>query len=125
MIKITTSGSWARTEKFLDRMSRGDIFGRVDAVARRGVDALAQATPKDSGLTASAWDYEIVQNGSKFTIWYKNTNVVNGFNVAVGLQYGHGTGSGGYVAGTDYINPALKPVFDKIADAVWEEVKRP
>ena len=88
------------------------------------MDALRAATPVDSGLTAESWTYEIEEKSGSITIWWLNENVVNGFNVAIGLQYGHGTGTGGWVQGYDYINPALRPIFDEIADNVWKEVQK-
>ena len=95
----------------------------LDECGKQGVAALAAATPKDSGLTAESWTYSIESNGDKTEIVWSNTNVVDGwFNVAIGLQYGHGTGTGGYVRGVDYINPALRPVFDNIAETVWKVV---
>lgn len=102
-------------------MIRGDIYGGLDGICREGVIALGAATPKDSGITADSWDYEI--DTAKGLIWFTNDHVVEGFNVAVGLQYGHGTGTGGWVQGYDYINPNLRPIFDKIADKVWKEVQ--
>jgi hypothetical protein len=124
MIKITSSGNFDRTNKFLDSMIHGDITSELDRAAQQGVNALQQATPRESGVTADSWSYEITKTGSATTIWFINSHVVNGFNVAVGLQYGHGTGTGGWIAGYDYINPALKPIFDQIADNVWKEVQR-
>lgn len=124
MIKFTTSGNTNNTDKFLERMIKGDLYSGIERYAQEGVNALRAATPKDTNLTSESWAYEIVRSGGQVTIWWKNTNVVNGFNVAIGLQYGHGTGTGGWVQGYDYINPALRPVFDKIANGVWEEVQR-
>ena len=89
---------------------------------REGVAALSAATPKDSGLTAASWDYEITHNGKETTIAFTNSNVRNGVNIAIILQYGHGTRNGGYVAGRDYINPAIQPIFDKMANEAWREV---
>lgn len=86
--------------------------------------ALSAATPVDSGVTATSWSYEIIQNGSSISIVWNNSNVQEGINIAIILQYGHGTRNGGYVSGRDYINPALKPIFDKMADAAWKEVTR-
>lgn len=124
MISITSSGNTKNTDTFLDRILKGDLFPSLDGYAQRGVDALRSATPEETGLTADSWSYEIERKGDQVTIWWINTNVVNGFHVAIGLQYGHGTGSGGYVQGYDYINPALRPIFDKIADEVWKEVQK-
>jgi hypothetical protein len=124
MISITSGGNTNRTDAFLDRMIRGDMFPSLEGYAQRGVDALQQATPLESGLTADSWTYEIRREKDRTTIWWLNTNVVNGFHVAIGLQYGHATGQGGWIEGYDYINPALKPIFDEMADAVWKEVQK-
>lgn len=123
MIRLQDSGSFKNTMNFLDRVVHLNPRAKIDALAQRGVDALKQHTPRDSGLTADSWGYEIVQNGSEISIWWTNDNIHNGFKVAIGLQYGHGT-NGGYVQGQDYINPALKPIFDEIANAIWEEVQK-
>lgn len=124
MIKFEVSGDTKATEKFLDKMMTDDPYANLQRLAQQGVDALSQGTPRKSGVTAASWSYEIVQNGSGIEICWSNDNVVDGFNVAVGLQYGHGTGTGGYIQGIDYINPALRPVFDQIAADVWKEVQR-
>ena len=83
---------------------------------------MSAATPKDSGLSAGSWDYTVEQTRSSATITWINTDVEGGFPVAIMLQYGHGTGTGGYVAGRDYINPAMRPIFDQIAESVWKAV---
>ena len=88
------------------------------------MSALAAATPLESGKTASSWTYEIQNGASGSRITFSNTHINNGVNIAIILQYGHGTGTGGWVEGRDYINPAIRPVFDNIADAVWKEVTR-
>lgn len=124
MITVTSGGSTARTDQFLKSMIQGVPMSGVEAAAQRGVNALQAATPSDTGLTAASWSFEIEKSSGSAIIWWVNTNVVNGFHVAIGLQYGHGTGTGGWVAGYDYINPALRPVFDEIADSVWKEVQR-
>ena len=125
-VSFNVKGSFKKTEKFLGEMKNVDKHIRrvAEAQAQRGVQALIAATPKDSGLAASSWGYKIVQNGRKISIVWTNDNKENGgVPVAVMLQYGYGTGSGGYVQGRDYINPAMKPVFDSIADNVWKAVK--
>ena len=94
----------------------------LERYGQAGVAALASATPKDSGLTADSWDYEITHNGKETTIASTNSNISNGVNIAIILQYGHGTKGGGYVAGRDYINPAIQPIFDKMANEAWREV---
>lgn len=122
MITIVVSGSFSRLEAFLRKISSDDIFLDLDQYAREGVAALASATPVDSGLAASSWGYEIVHSKGMYTIYWTNKDVENGFPVAIMLQYGHATGSGGYVQGVDYINPAIKPIFDKIQYKVWKAV---
>lgn len=124
MIRFESSQSGNRMEDFLDRVVNLNPRAKIDRLAQQGVIALELATPKDSGLTAASWGYEIVQNGSEISIWWTNINIQSGFKVAIGLQYGHGTGTGGFIQGIDYINPSLRPVFDQIANAVWEEVQR-
>lgn len=124
MIRYESSGSFKSTDSFLKRCISGDYLDPIEGIAEEGVQRLIAATPQDSGATANAWSYEIVEEGGKSTIWFTNSNNVNGFNVAVGLQYGHGTGTGGWVGGYDYINPALQPIFDKMADQVWKEVAK-
>lgn len=124
MISYQVGGNTKNTDNFLNAILKGDLYSNLERHAQRGVDALKAATPFDSGLTAESWTYEIVKNSGSTTIWWLNTNVVNGFNVAIGLQYGHATGTGGWVEGQDYINEALKPIFDEIANDVWEEVRK-
>lgn len=103
-------------------MRSGDIHKSLDAAAKMGVNALASAVPKDSGLAADSWSYTIENSRGSVSITWTNNDVENGFPVAIMLQYGYGTGTGGYVQGRDYINPAMKPVFDDIADQVWRAV---
>lgn len=123
-IYTTVSGSTKRTENFLQALKQQREFKVLDACAKKGVEALRVNTPKDSGLTAASWDYEISVGSDTTTIVWTNSNIVNGwFPVAIMLQLGHGTGTGGYVQGIDYINPAIKPVFDEIANTVWEVVR--
>lgn len=122
MISFESKGSFENLEKFLKRMSKKDIFTSLDHYGTEGVRALASATPVDSSQTASAWTYEIIQNSQSYSIIWSNGNVIDGRPVAILLQYGHGTGTGGYVAGRDYINPALQPIFDRISADVWKVV---
>lgn len=123
-IKVGDKGDFKKTFKFLRAMKEKLFLKNLDKYGQMGVDALAAATPKRTGLTAESWTYDITDNGEQLIISWNNTNVQKGYyNVALMIQYGHGTGTGGWVEGIDYINPALKPVFDKIADAVWMEVK--
>lgn len=123
MISVKSTGSFKKIESFLKKMNDEQIFSVLDSLGQRGVNALASATPVDSGLTSQSWTYEVTHNRGKHGIVWKNTNVHNGVNIALILQYGHGTGTGGWVNGYDYINPAIRPVFDEIADEVWKQVK--
>ena len=122
MITFEAKGGWDRTESFLKRAIRLNLAQRLQAAAAEGIAALAAATPKESGLSANSWTAEVTIGANGFTIEWQNTHVVSGVPIAIILQYGHGTGTGGYVQGRDYINPAIQPVFDKIADEIWKEV---
>ena len=122
MITFEAKGEWDRTESFLKRVIRLNLAQRLQAAAAEGVAALAAAPPKESGLTANSWTAEVTIGANGFTIEWQNTHVDSGVPIAIILQYGHGTGTGGYVQGRDYINPAIQPVFDKIADEIWKEV---
>lgn len=122
MVKFKHRGSFNNVEKFLNRMTDRNYLNVLSSYGDAGVKALSAATPVDSGLTAQSWTYEIERTKDKTTISWLNTNVNNNVVIAVILQYGHGTGTGGYVQGRDYINPAMRPVFDKIAEQAWREV---
>lgn len=122
MISAVSSGSFKKTESFLKKMSKLDISSVLHASAKEGVKALSRATPHDSGLSANSWGYEVSTARGNITIIWTNSDVENGFPVAIMLQYGYGTGTGGYVQGQDYINPAIRPVFDNIANKVWKAV---
>ena len=115
-------GSFSKTEKFLNAISGARYLNALDRYGQEGVRALSAATPVNTGKTASSWTYEIERNSETTTISWLNTNTNQGVNIAIILQYGHGTGTGGFVAGQDYINPAMKPIFDNIAKSVWKEV---
>lgn len=123
MIRVESKGSFAKTEKFLYEMQKAEAFKILNKYGKEGVNALASATPVDTGLTADSWEYETVYKNGRYSIIWSNTNVETGIPVAILIQYGHATGTGGWVEGTDYINPAIKPLFDKIAENVWEKVK--
>lgn len=113
-ITIQADGSFINTQKFLHRLTSQDIFTLLDRYGPIGVHALSSATPSETGLTANSWTYEIQQSKGSHVIVWKNTHVNHGVNIAILLQYGHGTGTGGYVQGRDYINPAMRPIFDQI-----------
>lgn len=125
MIVITESGNFDKTEKFLKRIANREIFKSLSKYGQRGVNALAAATPIESGRTASSWSYEVEMGSDSYSIIWSNDRTNQGVNIAVILQYGHGTGTGGYVQGRDYINPAMRPIFDQIAEEAWREVTRP
>ena len=121
-VSFSSKGDFSKTIKFLNKVKNVKINDILSKYGEMGVTALSQATPKDSGITSQSWNYKIeFKNNNASIVWY-NTNVVKGVNIAVILQYGHGTRNGGWVEGTDYINPAMKPIFDKIANQVWKEV---
>lgn len=122
MITLSSSGDFSRTFKFLNKVKNANFQSILEKYAQLGVQALSSATPVDSGLTASSWSYTIEVGFETVAIHWGNSNVNKGVNIAVILQFGHGTGTGGYVQGRDYINPAMRPVFDKIAEEVWREV---
>lgn len=121
-IKVEHKGDFSKTEHFLEKLKKGDMYSRLEQYAKLGVEALREATPIDSGKTSMSWSYQVEVTGKSAKITWINTNVNDGENIAILLQYGHGTGTGGYVRGRDYINPAMKSVFDKIAEEVWKEV---
>lgn len=123
-VKVTQKGDFSKTEKYLKKSMGLDYKSVLERYAKEGVRALSAATPIDSGETATSWDYEIVQKGSSISIIWKNHNINQGVNIAVILQYGHATRNGGWVEGRDYINPALRPIFDALAEAAWKEVKK-
>lgn len=122
MIRIKQRGTFDKTEKLLKKSLGRDYLGVLDKYGQQGVSSLSAATPVKTGLTACSWRYKIIQNVDSISIVWENSNIQKGVNIAIILQYGHGTRNGGYVSGRDYINPALKPIFDKMADAAWKEV---
>lgn len=124
MLEIESKGSFKNSEDWLKRMSKGDIFSALEGYAKKGVLALEQATPLDSGETARSWTYSIEHKIGRYEIIFRNTHIVNGAPIAILIQYGHGTGTGGYVQGRDYINPVIQPLFDQIANDVWKVVTK-
>lgn len=121
-VDFTVQEKSSHLEKFLDRMKAKKYNDILEPLAQQGVQALKNATPVRSGKTANSWDYEIHTSKGSIEICWTNTNINKGVPIAVILQYGHGTRSGHYVEGIDYINPALRPIFDEIADKAWNEV---
>lgn len=121
-ITVSSSGDFKKTERFLVKAQKLDVRKILESAAKQGVRALASATPADSGLASDSWDYQISGGRGGATITWTNSDVENGFPVAIMLQYGYGTGTGGYVQGRDYINPAMRPIFDQISQQVWKAV---
>ena len=124
MIKFVHKGSFKNTEAFLNRNKKMDVYKILTSYAEQGVEALRENTPKDSGETADSWSYEIVESSRGYRIYWRNSHVNKGIPIAILIQYGHGPGTGGYVQGRDFINPAIQPIFDKIADEAWKEVTK-
>lgn len=121
-ISIDASGDFKNTERFVRKVRKLDIMPALRALAMAGVRALSSRTPVGSGMTAASWGYEISVSGTTSTITWTNSHTNAGVNIAIILQYGHGTGTGGWVAGRDYINPAIRPIMDQIADDIWKVV---
>lgn len=124
MISFSQKGDFSKLTSFLERAKEGVHVGNLDKYGREGVAALAAATPIDIGQTANSWYYKIEQRKKGVTISFYNTNIQNGVPIAIILQYGHATRNGGWVQGRDYINPAIQPIFDKIANEAWGEVTK-
>ena len=124
MITFTEKGSFKNTERYLSRLSKVELARVLNKYGTLGVNALSNATPVDSGLTSASWYFTIESKGGYFSIRWHNHHIEDGVPIAVILQYGHGTGTGGYVQGRDYINPAIRPIFDQIAAEAWREVTR-
>jgi hypothetical protein len=122
MIRTTSSGSFAKTLGFLENIKPQRLFANLERHGQRGVDTLSSATPSETGETATSWGYKILRTKGRYSIIWFNTHEDDGVNIAVIIQYGHGTGTGGYVQGRDYINPAMRPIFDQIRDDVWRQV---
>lgn len=124
MIKFKQKGGWNKTTRMLEKLGSGDYYTGLETIAMEGVRALSDATPKDTGKTAASWSYSIKKTKDNLSISWNNSNVNKRVNVALLIQYGHGTPQGIYIEGTDYINPALKPIFDALGKKVWEEVTK-
>lgn len=123
IIVFKQKGNFKKTRKFLKRCSNLQLDDLLDQYGKEGVEALARATPKDTGKTAASWSYAVHKSDGRITITWSNSNIVDGVPIAVILQYGHGTRNGGYVEGADYINPAMRPIFERIAQRAWGEVR--
>lgn len=124
MIRFRQKGDFSKTTKFFAKVKNAIKLSNLDQYGRRGVAALSSATPVDTGLTAASWYYKIESYNNMVRIGFYNSNIQNGVPIAIILQYGHGTGTGGWVEGRDYINPSIQPVFDEIVNAAWKEVTK-
>ena len=124
MISFRQKGDFSKLTRYFERVKKTAHLSILDKYGREGVAALSSATPVDSGETASSWYYEVTNENGSAAISFYNSNVNQGVPIAIILQYGHGTGTGGWVEGRDYINPAIQPIFDEIVDAAWKEVTR-
>ncbi|CAI3257755.1 HK97 gp10 family phage protein [Enterococcus cecorum] len=124
MITVRQKGDFANLTRYFERVKKIRKTDILHKYGKLGVAALSSATPTESGKTASSWSYEIIQNGSGAQIVFSNSNINKGVNIAIILQYGHGTGTGGWVEGRDYINPAIQGVFEQFASDIWKEVTR-
>jgi hypothetical protein len=123
MIEFTVSGSWGKTQRWLTKLQDEQWLHILDKYGQEGVNALSNATPSETGLTASSWYYEVVHKRGYHAIHWHNSHMEHGLPIAILIQYGHGTGTGGYVQGRDYIMPAIRPVFDRILADIEREVK--
>jgi len=122
VLTIKKTGDFKRTNTFLSNIVSSYYMHKLRKYAERGVEALREATPKDSGATADAWTYEIVESPGRTAVYWRNERMVDGVNIAILLEYGHGTRNGGFVEGRHFIGDAIKPIFDKMADEIWKEV---
>lgn len=122
MITFRQKGDFSKFNRYLERLKEAVKLGDLNKYGRQGVQALSSATPIESGKTANSWYYKINRTKESVSITFHNSNIQDGVPIAIILQYGHGTGTGGYVEGRDYINPAIQPIFDRIAEDAWKEV---
>lgn len=123
MISVTSSGSFDDIKKYLEYLKSNKMFSALDHYGQIGVEYLKSATPKEHGETANSWRYRVIEKRGLHGVEWYNIHVVKGVNIAIILQYGHGTGTGGYVQGRDYINPALRPLFDQMINDIWRQVR--
>lgn len=123
-ITITTKGTWDKTTQYLNRLKSADLSALLNKYGQQGVSALSNATPVDTSETANSWYYEVISRKGYYSIRWHNSHVVEGRPIAILLQYGHGTRTGGFVQGRDYIMPAIRPIFDQIASEAWREVTK-
>lgn len=123
MISFSSRGSFRNMERFLKNVQKLDIMNILDTAGKEGVAALSAATPRDSGLASSSWGYEIIKTRTGVSVVWTNSDIEDGFPVVIRLQYGYGTGTGGYVQGQNFINPAIRPIFERISDRIGKAVR--
>ena len=124
MITFESKGDFAKLSKWLEKMDRPVKLELLNKYGKLGVEALSAATPRDTGKTAESWDYTIDESNGRTELSFTNSNVNKNVNIAIILQYGHGTRNGGWVEGRDYINPAVQPIFDALAEEAWKEITK-
>lgn len=124
MIGFRMKGDFSKAKKYFEKALEASKISILDKYGREGVKALSAATPVDTGLTAASWTYKIERQNDSVILAFENTNENKGVPIAIILQTGHGTGTGGWVQGRDYINPAIQPIFDKLAESAWKEVTK-
>lgn len=125
MIRFEQKGDFSKLEKYLKKVKRTNLSAVLHRYGKKGVEALSAATPVETGVTARSWYYEVENSRNRVAINFYNSSIENGVPIAIIVQYGHGTGTGGWVQGRDYINPAIQPIFDEITKDVWREVTTP
>lgn len=123
MISFSYRGSFQNLERFLKNARRLDVSNIFHTAGREGVAALAAATPRDSGLASASWGYEVIKTRTGISIIWTNSDIEDGFPVVIRLQYGYGTGTGGFVQGQNFINPAIRPIFERISDKIGRAVR--
>lgn len=122
MLRVTSQGDFANFRGFANRVLKRDIYADLDRFGQLGVQALSDATPKRTGATAASWSYKVIKGSKPGIAWYNDNEDKDGTPIVILIQYGHGTGTGGYVQGEDFINPAMRGVFDQIQADIWKEV---
>ncbi len=122
LLYVKQKGDFKHAETFLNKMLKRDYITVMKRYGEKGVKELKEATPKDTGKTSESWYYEILESKGRVSLYFKNSNIVNGVPIAIVIQYGHATRNGGFVQGRDYINPVLQPLFDEMANKIWKEV---
>lgn len=122
MISFRQKGDFSKLNRYFEKLKEAAKISILDKYGRAGVEALSSVTPTRTGVTAASWSYKINRKNGSVSLDFYNSNINKGVPIAIIIQYGHGTGTGGWVEGIDYINPAIQPLFKKLADDAWKEV---